>query len=193
MSLPRALTIPDGSSREKEGNDGIKRREVSYNKFKMPPSRAVWIRLSLMPPSPPCWWQKRRWLQLPVAISSVSRAWGQNYVSWPPLHFSLSPHIHLTVPLLPKLKTWFWFAFPALTAYSKSSDGLLLLCMASTGHTSYLGSNTEGFSVIQCKAPQERYVTRLWVPWHWWSGEKASLEGTQGTKPIWLWKVLAHH
>lgn len=42
-----------------------------------------------MPPSPPCWSQQRRWLQLPVAIGSLSWVWKQNYISCPPLHFAL--------------------------------------------------------------------------------------------------------
>lgn len=101
----------------------------------------------------------------PVSVAFSTWCWEDRIVYHAPLQTShCPPHINLTMPLLPELKTWFWFAFPALTAYSKSYNTLLLLCIACTGHISYLCYNTEGFSVTQCKALKERHVTRLQRP-----------------------------
>lgn len=42
-------------------------------------------------------------------------------------------------------QNWLWFAFLALRVCRKSSDDLLILCMACTGYISHLCSRTEGF------------------------------------------------
>lgn len=80
MFMKGILAIPDGKSWEQKGNDEIKQRWIVQNKFKTPPSHAIWISLSLATASPPCWPQQRRWLQLPVIVKVTGS--GSNFLSW---------------------------------------------------------------------------------------------------------------
>lgn len=130
-----------------------------------------------------------------MAISSSSWVWGQNDGSCPPLHFSLPPHVHLTVPLLPKLK-------PGSDLHSllwQHTVNPMMLCFYFVQHVlgipvicASIQKDSGSYSAKHCRKSMSPGYKCPSLS----CGEKASLKGTHGTKPFWpkvLWKVLAHH
>lgn len=89
-------------------------------------------------------------LQLPVALQFVLCVRAELHITQ--LFTLLAAHSRTSkYAIATELRTWFWFACPALRVYSKSCDALLFLCMACTGYISHLYCRTEGFRARHCR------------------------------------------